>query len=495
MPSLVDLEGLTSDKLMEAVDTWPKSRVNILEQTRTLLSVRFAATSREIARLADWFARLETVGTGSYGTVYKGCVRAWDTTDMTPLTPPTCVQYTLPDLGATVAVAHSNHDIFLIIKTLTPLSKATLHDVPYSGHNSDFSAWLGQNNSVREVMMGRLLNLLVVRGVTPHFPLIYEPFHVVEGNRSAFAMELAHMSFANFMSSKILSTLDSGEAIEVLDVALLQICNGLLCAHKHFDFRHNDFHAENAMMTFITDTNYNYKVNGSYYKVPNYGMCWKLIDFGYSASPVFGENDLAHAAMHSPALSVANDYFDLTDHAEEFYDLLRLVTSAKYFARTLPVADRNLVYRRLDSYEETMRQIAIDSGDKRGSLGAARTAFIDNYYRGSVKLLEATPQLSALMRSSGLLERFFESLAAKYYVSSKPRGVLFDADISPFVGGDIVLEGIHTSPITVTEASVLAPPAISLHPATARATRPVARVSSATSTPRATPLPTPSPSP
>lgn len=442
IPSLVDLEGVASDKFMEVVDTWPQSRVNILEQTRVLLSERFARLgSRTITRLEDLFAALRSIGKGEFGEVSKACVRAWDRSDR-PVVPPTCVQY---EINA------EKHEIFLIVKTLVPLATRTLGDVPYAGHTADFDDWTGESNSIREVMIGRMLNLLVIHGATPHFPLIYEPFTTSVPVRNAFVMELAHMSFTNFLSSKMLTTLQPAQAVELIDVAILQLCDGLLCAHKHYDFRHNDFHTENAMMTFITDTTYTYKVGGSYYKIPNYGMCWKLIDFGMSASSVFDKDDIAHSVMHSPTLSVAKGYFDLTDHAIEFYDLLRLVTSAvtRISARPRTATSAALIDR-LRTFVEDMREIARDS-DKRGSLMKAADAFVPWENRSnSLKLARTTKKFSQLMRSGGLLERLFQRIGARFLVASgKPRGVVFDADISPFQGRDIVLEGIHDSPIVV----------------------------------------------
>jgi hypothetical protein len=441
----VDLEGLASDKFMEIVDAWPQTRVNILEQTRLLLNARFARTSRTIGHVSDWFAALQTLVSGEYGDVFKGCVRAWELTTGVPLSPPACVQYTVSDIDSAA------HDVFLIVKTIAPLTVPLLNDVPFAGHTPAFDDWYGETNPVREVMMGRLLNLLVVHGVTPHFPLIYEPFQIADTRRTGFAMELAHMSLTNFLSSKILAALSPRKAVELLDVALLQLCNGLLCAHKHYDFRHNDFHSDNAMMTFITDSTYSYMVGDAFYTIPNYGMCWKLIDFGQSASRVFGAEDVPHAVMHSPSLSVVNTYFDLSDHAMEFYDLLRLVTTARNDVEVPKKAakTKKAVVNRLDAYVDAMRAIARKS-TKRGSLQAAYAAYVENDRRSRATLLRPRNEFSRLMRSSGLLEQFFHHLGAKYRVPKKPRGKVFDANSSPFDGGAIVLEGVHTRPIVVT---------------------------------------------
>lgn len=456
IPSLADLEGVASDAFMEVVDTWPHSRVSVLEKTRVLLNNRFAQLgSRNIRRLEDLFAALRPVGRGAFGEVSKACVRKWDKSNR-PSVPPTCVQYSL--LG-------QKHEIFLIVKTLKPLAARLLGDVPYAGHTAAFDDWFGDRNSVREVMMGRLLNLLVVHGATPHFPLIYEPFTTSEPVRNAFVMELAHMSFINFLSSKMLSALPTAKALELLDVAILQLCNGLLCAHKHYDFRHNDLHLGNAMMTFITDTMYVYKVGGVYFEIPNYGMCWKLIDFGMSASRVFDKDDIAHAVMHSGAMQ-ATEYMEVTDYAMEFFDLLKLVTFAgSHIHESRPrTRTKDAMFLRLVTYLDAMQDISRASV-KRGSLQKAANAFVPWEIRGRVKLARTTKQFSHLMRSSGLLEQLFHKLGARFIVPEPPRdGVVFDADISPFAGEDIVLEGIHDTPIVVSKLPPSAAVSVSVSP-------------------------------
>lgn len=453
IPSLSQLEGVTSDAFMEEVDTWPKTRVNVLEQTRQLLNDRFEHQEypREVTRLSDWFTSMQLLGSGVYGKVYKACVRAWDAA-MHPIVPEQCMQYILPDVGAPGA----KHTIFLIVKTMEGVEYEMLNDIPYAGHTKDFESWVGENNSVREVMMGRLLNLLVVRGVTPHVPLIYEPFHVYndEENMIGFAMELAHMRFSDFIASKIIIKSTDQEIRELLDVAILQIADGLLCAHKHYDYRHNDFHSDNAMMTFITDTNYNYKVGDAYYTIPNYGMCWKLIDFGMSSSRVFGSTDNAYAAMHSVSFSIVNEYFDIEDYAAELYDLLRLIHIAKEDSKALPADKKAVVDRALDGYSDILKDISIHS-DKRGSLQTAYEMYVKNQTRDkNTPLVDTTAEFTALMEGSGLVQVFFEHLAGRFKVPIEPVGVVFDSNIDPIPGDSTVLEGIHEKPIVVYKGAL-----------------------------------------
>ena len=449
IPSLADLEGVVADRFMEIENTWPATRVNLLEQTREILGTRFELQhSRNIEHIGDWFMNLTEVGTGAFGAVYAGCVREWDA-HAVPQSG--CVLYRLPRAAP--------HAVTLIIKVMEPLEHALYKGVPYSGHTDVLTGWVGERNSVREVMMGRLLNLLVVHSVTPHFPLIYEPFHFVEDNMNGFAMELAHMSFANFMDSHILAAGSDALADELLDVAILQLANGLLCAHEHYDFRHNDLHAQNAMMTYITDTTYNYRVSGSYYMIPNYGMCWKLIDFGYSSSRVFDAEDVAHAAMHSEALSKAHENFSfgLTHHAIELHDMLRLIVTAHtYVSRgSLPPTRKESLARRLEVYVNLLGDATEERRESmpRATIAEAYDAYVANRDRSTAKIIRTSPRFAKRMRSSGLLEIFFETLGTRFKVPRKPRGVVFDASVSPFAGGDIVLEGVHSTPIVVTKAT------------------------------------------
>lgn len=460
---------------MKEVNTWPKTRVNVLAETRRLLGERFHAIgSRDVSRLSDWFANISELSSGAYGTVYKACIRAWQADNRTPVREQACVQYVLSD----VPHASGPNVIYLIVKVMKALEgQRLLNDVPYAGHLASFTDWIGGKNSVRETMMGRLLNLLVVHEITPHVPLIYESFHVLKPYRSAFAMELSHMSFTNFVTSKILKDATTADALQLLDVAVLQLCNGLLCAQKHYDFRHNDFHGHNAMVTFITNTTYNYKVGDKFYRIPNFGMCWKLIDFGMASSAVFDRHDIAHAAMHSAALSEAHTYFDLKDHAAELFDVLRLVTFAKSSVddADFSAARIRALSGRLEEFVAMLRDISLSSPEKRGSLLAAQEEFEENNYHAEQtgKLLRTSHAFSKLMRSSGLLEVFFARLGAKYVVSEAdvPRGaVLFDASTSPFnADNKIELEGIvHDVPSISVSAPRDARAAMSASPVPAR---------------------------
>jgi len=245
----------------------------------------------------------------------------------------------------------------------------------------------GYDNMVREALMGRFLNLLVRKKVTPHLPVIYKcfasrfmeteplrastpqhvrvaleeflrdersaasiayrsdrtmlalmkrykPRYVLRQRCGAIATEMCHMTFVRFLTTIASYCRTVGETEMLLEVAFVQLVHGIMSAQHYLNFRHNDFHTQNAMMTYITSGVYQYVVDGAQYDVPNYGMCWKLIDFGFSSSTeLFGCYDNGTMLACSHALSVAETY-DLhpAEHASEMYDLVRFMTLAKDFA-------------------------------------------------------------------------------------------------------------------------------------------------------------------
>jgi len=231
-------------------------------------------------------------------------------------------------------------------------------------------------------------------------------------------------------------------SMQQLDSMVLQICHGLLCAQKHFDFRHNDLHVDNVMATFITDTSYNYLLEGKVYPIQNYGMCWKVIDFGFAACAAFGERDVAEALLHSIApLRVSRS----GPCAVELLDLLYLLQSARAMSG-------DTIQARIDMYIDLLHDIS-DASEQRNSLHAV----IARSQHDRFAITMPSVETSASVRSSGLLERFFITLASRRdgpqarEISSGP---VFDAESSPFsqkggfieVYDDIRIPGIPLAP-------------------------------------------------
>ena len=253
-----------------------------------------------------------------------------------------------------------------------------------------------------------------------------------------------------------------------MNVALLQLCQGLLCAQEHFDFRHNDLHLENAMMTFISDTMYNYDVDGAFYSIPNYGMCWKVIDFGFSAARAFDVHDVAYTYMHSDMPMTLN--FDVDDHAVEFYDFLYLTEfsksllslmrapSSEFNPSSMPPSTASLLMQRLNEVIHMMKDIAMEHGVSHTMQMAADE---NEKHQGALHLAATTTSFSESMHSVGLLKILFKRLGVKHRVRARPRGVVFESNASPYVHGKIVLEGIASEPLVFKQNAKSVLPATS----------------------------------
>ena len=473
-----------------AANTWTRTRVNIFQQLRQILMERFKLNgSRVITNISDWFLKKvdnfpKPLEKGEYGEVSQACVREWRGRD--PVIPPTCVKINIPEIDKDM------HAVYLAVKQFfAQTTDGDLDDlpVPYSAHNRQFTKWLATKNVTREIMIGRLLNLLVIAGTTPHLPLLYEPFLLTPDpslpkerqKKGGVAMEFSNLKLGDLIELIVMSVnskVSLSEAFKFLDVAILQIVHGLLCAQKHYDFGHNDLHSGNVMMTFITSTNFNYKVNNNYYKIPTKGMCWKIIDFGTSASTVFDSKDVAHAFLHAPILAhtlaykkTLHDYTeerDVNHFALEFMDLLHLIDATRFHVEKAcadqirkggVVKDvelrRDRVHEKLDRYKVMIQDIS-KASEKKNSLANAYSIWLHlTQGRQNAVLPQANPSLVKLVKSSGLMEIFFDRLCeeAGFKVGKRPAGAVFDADTSPFRKGSIELEGIHRTKITVHRPS------------------------------------------
>jgi hypothetical protein len=289
-PTILSIEGVPFDEFMRVVDTWPSGRINILHLAQRVLEERFKRKrSRNIDVLENWFGELREAGAGMNGTVFSACIRHWDTKRWEPTEPSTCIL--LPTKTTFMGSKRHLNIVRVIVKVfkMKPGEAVRVPNVQRYG------------NPYREVVMGRLLNLLVLHNITPHLPLIYENFTIGESG-IGFVTELSHMTFSDFLVSNVMREKDDNTVERLLNVALLQICHGMMCAQEYFDFRHNDLHSSNVMMTFVSDARYNYKVGSELFAIPNYSMCWKLIDFGLSSSFVFGESDVVQAYAYHKVL-------------------------------------------------------------------------------------------------------------------------------------------------------------------------------------------------
>jgi hypothetical protein len=311
LESILGKELSVDEEAMAEVETWPSSRTNLLEEVRKYLE-RVMGEDRELPSLFLAFANIRTVGEKSaYGVVRMACLRAFAGFG--------CQTFSLP---LTEERTTAPMPVYVVIKSIQTLVSNSL-PVPYAGLDATTRKWVGHRNHLREILMGRFLNHLVQARVSPHFPLIYEPFRVSSDTANEyFAMELCHYTINQFMTHVKAVEVPEAQKVTVLRVCLIQLCQALAAAKHHYNFKHNDFHGGNAMMTYITRGTFTYKVDGRYFAVPNFGMCWKLIDFGYAASDLFGPQDVAEALVHSTVV-------DLTSLSQIFFsDIMRLLLSS-----------------------------------------------------------------------------------------------------------------------------------------------------------------------
>ena len=339
---------------MEAASIWPETRVQMLSVLGVVLQARIPRGVLEDLETV-FVVEKPALASGASGIVYKACINESDTTEDTRKV---CMRFKIPLVDSIAA-----HEVPLVLKNMV---QQRAEDRP-AAYRPEYDCWstrgecTGYANLYREVLSGRFLNLLVHKGITPHLPVIYQCFssrfietEVPEAAEDgtipeprfrkrwpcgAIATEMCHMTFRQFIREFTQRCPDEHEhkIPELLHIAFVQIVHGIMCAQTYFNFRHNDLHLNNAMMTYITAGKYRYVVDGQYYDIPNYGMCWKLIDFGFSSSTtLFGCEDNGSMLLCTHALKVADTYrFDSARQPTEMYDIVRFMSSVLQAATSL----------------------------------------------------------------------------------------------------------------------------------------------------------------
>jgi hypothetical protein len=69
---------------------------------------------------------------------------------------------------------------------------------------------------------------------------------------------------------------------------LFQVIFGLAVAQKHFQFTHNDLHADNIMLKPTKVAYLYFSVKGVFYRIPTFGKITKIIDFARAVFKVDG---------------------------------------------------------------------------------------------------------------------------------------------------------------------------------------------------------------
>ena len=405
--------------------TWPNSRKTVLDSLREklVLAVPEAGSLRDLRTKF----KLVKLGSGANGIVYKACLKASEADE-------SCLRF--PVEGAL-------HEVPLVIKTMRiqAARDAPAPELPPTHcFSSETRKCTVDTNSLREALMGNMLNLLVIRGATPHLPTVYEVFKskFVEdaapgrlGMRAfragedcrVIVTEMCSLTMAQFLKNLIENTENVRDCTEILRVALLQIVHGLACAQAAFNFRHNDFHGQNAMMTFVESENYTYDVDGQTYSIPNYGMSWKPIDFGWSSSSVFGAHDNGYVIVQSRTASHYEKElfgFDADNHALEMYDIVRLMGYMKLEAEEREAVAVTAEKRHKYSVAKMLFQSGIELSEL---LSRGSRAKIGTYIpKGTATLSQAEKhslsETAGASETTGLMQKFFKALASRYIVAT-----------------------------------------------------------------------------
>jgi hypothetical protein len=113
------------------------------------------------------------------------------------------------------------------------------------------------------------------------------PYNTEEEDEDDFIMEVKQIPVQSLFIESLDGTFEDmiqPETYnpEILVSALFQITYALAYLQTHFDFVHNDLHINNIMYTSTQEEFYYYRIQDQIYKIPTYGYCFKIIDYGRS---------------------------------------------------------------------------------------------------------------------------------------------------------------------------------------------------------------------
>ena len=486
---------------LDAAVAWPSTRLDILATIEREIERRIPGETF-LDDVRTVFAVKRRLASGASGVVYKACLNDAEALGMVAGRK-VCQKFAFPSADSSGRF----HQVPLVLKNM---AKQATDDLP-----ADASAAVscvsrggectGYDNMVREALMGRFLNLLVRKKVTPHLPVIYKcfgsrfmeteplrastpaavrvaleellrdetsaasiayrsdrkmldlmkrykPRYVFRQRCGAIATEMCHMTFVRFLTTIARDCRTVKDTKRLLKVAFVQLVHGIMSAQHYLNFRHNDFHTQNAMMTYITSGVYQYVVDGVQYDVPNYGMCWKLIDFGFSSSTeLFGCYDNGTMLACSHALSVAETYdLDPAEHASEMYDLVRFMTLAKNFAIDEStdvgvLADQSARWsvialffqKQLATSTKVFEDMNPDSRTRASRSLEPAVAVGSRAARASHAQRVGYAKLATSNAKTNTMRTFFKKVAESWRVGVRTHGPnVFDADEPLFRGGE-----------------------------------------------------------
>ena len=306
----------------ELVQLWPRSRENLLLVVRKHLQrvIAFRGSELQLENIVRVSAAVND-STAQHSAVYVGCVAG--------SSEGACAQFTfeidteLYRMPVHIAVKMFNDDDYAVDATYSPFD-----------YKNPQPVFIADKNRTRELLLGRMLNILVQANVTPHFPCIYETVEI-ESKRGVVS-EMAHMTLRQFLATELIKIPADHDRRTILHIMFVQVLQGLVAAETHYGMHHYDLNTNNVMMTFVANASYCYKLNGMTYVVPNFGMCWKIIDYTLSTSAVlFSPNDHYNVVLgvreivNAPVRRLARNSNMYKTHAYSLLDILNLISDVR----------------------------------------------------------------------------------------------------------------------------------------------------------------------
>jgi hypothetical protein len=163
---------------------------------------------------------------------------------------------------------------------------------------------------------------------------------------SVNVLEFGGMPFADILKT-VISKLRDDDAVNVMRASLAQVMQALAVMGSAWDLRHNDCHTENVLGALTSSPYLHYEVimhgkpgvhtrahdkdvvTNFYFRVPTYGVLWRIIDFGHTTScEEFGKDDhgmMARTAAGGPMWRDAVRHPVIRQMPVEVFDLARVL--------------------------------------------------------------------------------------------------------------------------------------------------------------------------
>ncbi len=387
------------------------------------------------------FAYLTPVGAGVYGVVLKGCIQRPGSMASS------CITFPIDGESESVIMP-------VIVKLAWQKPDVTENGNPTWALTLD-NLWVGSCNTTREAVLGVKLADLVARDISPHFMTLYHSTNIasppstmaqvfaVLGKESEYiqlmekksngkyahkqqkprtklmmiCMEECVATLGNFMKTEVKAHARPGDVIKSL---LVQVCAALVAMETQLGMRHNDLHDANVLVTSTQEDYYHYKIGSKYYRVPTFGVCCKIADYGMSTCRDFGELDTAYMCGLSDGgvtwgvLSGCNPL-----HAVELYDYSRILEAVLYRCRKCNV-DASTIREVTEMFDMPAVQLSETLGEKFNAGYHTRftSAFAAAARASPEKLTAYIHVIDDMSKSHGLIERLFHRVASSYQVTA-----------------------------------------------------------------------------